>query len=198
MFDRCIFRDPHILLPGGYQLGAVSRISPVQLGYIGYNDDRMYSDFIAMIVSRENDSSGRPIWSYAIWNQKTKEEYLFSKESEWLEAMSELNVKPSVNHIRLEGVTSYAANKSHIIGEYEEGFYIWDIAKNFPTTFNDKETWISAVNAQTKLSPTKLQSPYNYFRFYRGKFPLVYACIIISVIAVNVLKGNVAPKEQVQ
>ena len=179
--DGCMYRDPHVRLPRGYSVGAISPASPCRLGYSQHHDDRTYSDFTAL-------SSVEPETGEATYHLAGPTEILdFANEAEWYEAIRKYNAPPPHPSLFLEGVTSFAADAQHIIGEYGGGFYVVDMATDRLSTYPEISAWRSAVSSSTALSSTRLVDPRSFFAQTRDPIALVvYALLFLVALGMGI------------
>jgi len=179
--DGCMYRDPYVRLPRGYGIGASSSSLPCSLGYNQSDDDRTYSDLTAL-------TSVDPETGEVEYSLVGPTEILdFADEAEWYEAIRKYNAPPCVSSLCIEGVTSFAADGQHIIGEYGGGFYIVDMAADRLSTYTEISTWRSAVSGSTALSSTRLVDPKSFFAQTRHPIALVvYALLFLVALGMGI------------
>ena len=156
--DGCLYRDPGVDLAGGYSIAAISAGSPCDLYYRGTGDKRVYSDWVVLGMGAVSDGKISRV-EYSLENPKSHEHRDYPTREEWLQACQDLNVSPSELRLKVSGVTGFAADAHHIIGQYEGGYFLLDIDKNRLETWQGDATWSAAVTGKTRLNPAGLTDP---------------------------------------
>jgi hypothetical protein len=185
LIDGCFYRDPGVNVGNGYWIASASSSIPCSLFYKHSDDDRTYSDYHAspkrdILVNHEPQTS-----PYSLLNlSEPYDSMTFETKEEWLDAIQKYNAVPDEAYLELEGVTSFAADESHIIGEYQKGYYVVNVSKNTLETFDSLDAWQKAVSVRTTLTSDKLQSPHGLFVQEREGVMLVFYAFIALVAIV--------------
>jgi hypothetical protein len=156
--DAFLHRDPYVRLPHGYSIGAISAGSPCILQYAPWDDDREYSEWRAMTSVARKDNGSESV-TFLIVNLTTIETLEFGSEQEWESQIRARNAEPSRSAMeRFRGITKFGERGPLVIGDYDDGFFLLDTAKNSIESFSTKDEWSRQV-AAAGMSIDNLANP---------------------------------------
>ena len=153
----CVIREPHTELLHGYSVSAISWSSPCSMQYRQSDDDRTYSDFVA-ISHRGDRGKGR---DYVISNDT--ERFKYSDEESWRLAGIKHRVEPSGFLPRISDITKVASDDRNVIGVYENGYFLLTYETNHVQTFDNEADWKQSVAQETKLASAWMHDPKAYY-----------------------------------
>ncbi len=116
--DGCIYRDPHVALPHGYNIGAISSGSPCELYYVADDDPQQFSTWSGMQALVDGESM-----AYYVRND-TGELLEFESQSKWKAAMLDRNADPTAIAATLDNVTRFKTDDRHLIGVCADGYFL--------------------------------------------------------------------------
>ena len=117
-------------------------------GWVAYNNDGVYS-----LMRIDNSDGEREEIFEGNWLE-------FDSEEEWRQAWREKKAAPGHNAIRkLEGITGYKNNSQYVIGNYDDGFFILDMANDAVEVWEDKSVWTTEVKSRTTMNTENLTDP---------------------------------------
>lgn len=157
--DGCFHRDPTVDLADGYEIVATSTASPCFLNYRPWIDKREYSGWHAITSTTLHSAKGEEQTPFLLTHDEL--EWLrFESEEEWRRAWHEKKATFGPKEIgRVEGITGFREEGRYVVGAYDKGFFLLDIAQNHLNTWRDEATWAAAVHSATGRAQPELRDP---------------------------------------
>jgi hypothetical protein len=157
--DGCFHRDPTVDLADGYGIVATSAASPCFLDYQPWVDKREYSGWHAITSTTIHTPEGEEQTPF--WLTHDELDWVsFENEEEWRRAWHEKKATFGPKEIgRVEGITGFREEGRYVVGAYDKGFFLLDIAQNRLHTWRDEATWADAVQSATGRAPRELRDP---------------------------------------
>jgi hypothetical protein len=136
------------------------------------------------------DDTGKVLEVYYLHNDSTGEIMEFDSRAEWEAERRAKNARPPLLEVdEVSGITGFDTDGRFVIGNYDSGYFILDIAENSLDTFESEDEWTQAVAQRTGMSTTGLRDPKSWF--IQSRHPVVLA--IVGGLALIALPWVTAP-----
>lgn len=177
--DGCFHRDPTVDLGNGYEIVAVSAGSPCFLNYRPWIDKREYSGWRAITSTTVHGPDGEERLTFLLAHDE-QERLQFEDAENWRRAWREKKATFGPKEVgRVEGISGFRSQGRYVIGAYNKGFFILDIAQNRVDTFCGRTKWTEAVQTTTSLAADDLRDPKSWLVQSRNLAVLAFLTIVL-------------------